>query len=276
MSATELEAQVRRSFALLAQYHPRWDASFVDETNSTSSALRELLEAGHCPQRPQVLVAGHQTGGRGRGEKKWLSAPGKSLLFTAAIPLELLGAEDSGIGRAQPRFPITLWPAQVAMGLNLRLRQAGFVTTIKWPNDLIVDGGKVGGILCEQVQGWLLAGVGLNLTQGPAHFEGVAPARYPAKSLGIVARDPNFVRISPVELVPSLLQAVVTALEAPWPTARLLHYYREWSCTLGEHIVAPAASGGTVEGIAVAIADDGALMLETGNGSFHTLRTPLE
>jgi len=276
MSDSDLEAQVARSFALLAEYHPRWEARFAAETDSTSTALRRLLESGGGPQRPQLFVAAHQTGGRGRGEKKWLSAPGKSLLFTAAIPLDMLGAQDSGIGRAQPHFPTTLWPAQIAMGLNLCMRQVGFVTTIKWPNDLIVDGGKVGGILCEQLSGWMLAGVGVNLMQDAEDFQAVAPSRYPAKSLLMAARDGHFVNLSPSELVPSLLHSVVAALEAPWPTTRLLHYYREWSCTLGENLVVPVASGGTLEGIAVAIADDGALILETSNGSFHSLRTPLE
>ncbi|AEJ18722.1 biotin--[acetyl-CoA-carboxylase] ligase [Gracilinema caldarium] len=157
----------------------------IDETTSTMDEARRLTDATistapilaaepvtdhsapavHSPYPPagigihgSVIVADYQQAGRGRAAgRTWHAAPGESLLCTlilyypkiqdipAALPLRL--------GVAVALTLEALWP-------QLRSR-----TRLKWPNDVLIDGKKVCGILCEGTSPWVYAGMGINLLQ---------------------------------------------------------------------------------------------------------------
>lgn len=154
---------------------PGLSVEVVAQTGSTSSDLLERARQGQDLQ-PCLLVAEHQTAGRGRQGKAWHAAPGSSLSFSLSLPYAPRGdggwsglSLAVGLAMAEALEPLSQLPAQQRPRLGL-----------KWPNDLLlIDhaagpdelGRKLGGILIETVpnpgQGpggrQLVLGVGLNL-----------------------------------------------------------------------------------------------------------------
>jgi len=123
---------------------------------STSLALRE--EVASSP--PGTMVAAdEQTGGRGRLGRTWVSAPGKDLTFSVLLPPSVTPALAPLLSLAA-----ALAAAEVLEALP---GLAGRIE-VKWPNDVLLDGKKVCGILLESCMAverlqWLIAGIGLNV-----------------------------------------------------------------------------------------------------------------
>jgi len=124
---------------------------------STNSAL--LAE---CPAHRVLLVAETQSAGRGRRGRRWLSAPrGAALTFSLAAPVK------------RPLRDLPPLAPAIGIALAAALRAAGVRRVgVKWPNDLMVDGAKLGGILIEtrSAHGGTCAviGVGINFATAPA------------------------------------------------------------------------------------------------------------
>ena len=93
-----------------------------------------------------IVVADHQTAGRGRLDRRWDSPPGTGLLVSFVLQPNPVLSLAAGVAAAQ------------ACGGGVRL---------KWPNDLLLDGAKVGGILVEVTATTAICGVGINLTWAP-------------------------------------------------------------------------------------------------------------
>ena len=140
----------------------------LDSTNDTAALL-----AADPANAGLAVVARHQTAGRGQYGRAWAAAPGSSLLLSAIV---------------QPppavRRPVVL-TAWVAVAVGDALRElTGHTPVIKWPNDLLVEGRKVCGILIEQSSA-VVVGLGLNLSQSADDF---AAAGLPAAtSLALLA-----------------------------------------------------------------------------------------
>ena len=104
-----------------------------------------------------VFTADFQTAGRGRLDHKWLSAPGENLMLSAVLdvgdcPPDRVAALPLVVGLAVIEGLSPLLPK----GLSLRL---------KWPNDVLVDGRKLAGILCERHGDTVIVGLGVNVKQ---------------------------------------------------------------------------------------------------------------
>jgi BirA family biotin operon repressor/biotin-[acetyl-CoA-carboxylase] ligase len=93
-----------------------------------------------------IVVADHQTAGRGRLDRRWESPPGTALLVSFVLRPNPALSLAAGVAAAQ------------ACGGGVRL---------KWPNDLLVHGAKVGGILVEMTPATAICGIGINLTWAP-------------------------------------------------------------------------------------------------------------
>jgi BirA family biotin operon repressor/biotin-[acetyl-CoA-carboxylase] ligase len=93
-----------------------------------------------------IVVADHQTAGRGRLDRRWDAPPQTALLVSFVLAPRPLLSLAAGVAAAQ------------ACGGGVRL---------KWPNDLLVDGAKVGGILIEVTPLTAICGIGINLTWAP-------------------------------------------------------------------------------------------------------------
>ena len=121
----------------------------VDECLSTNALMldRALQGAPHG----SVLAAEHQTAGRGRRGNAWLSAVGAGLAFSLLWRFERLGPALSGLSLA------------TAVGAARALESLGVQgIAVKWPNDLLIGGRKLGGILIEMTGEAAVIGVGIN------------------------------------------------------------------------------------------------------------------
>lgn len=93
-----------------------------------------------------IVIADHQTAGRGRLDRPWEAPPGTALLVSFVLDPDPLLSLAAGVAAAE------------ACGPRVRL---------KWPNDLLLDGGKLGGILVEATPAKAVVGIGINLTWAP-------------------------------------------------------------------------------------------------------------
>lgn len=138
---------------------------YVRETGSTNDDAAALL--GDPSAYGLTIVAEHQTKGSGRKGRSWIADEGTSLLFTSIFPRSLA--------------PSALWiaPFGTAIAIRRALRLNGIPAELKWPNDLLLDGKKLAGILCvTRVVGeraWVAAGVGINVNRTPGGDAGIVP-----------------------------------------------------------------------------------------------------
>lgn len=145
--------------------------------DSTSTEAARRLAAGD--KAPFAVLASEQTAGRGRRGASWESGAG-NLYLTVALPL----APGEGAG-------VLSLKAAVLIARFLQ-RETGLRCTLKWPNDVLFNGGKLGGLLLEGHGEALLVGIGLNLSVAPA----LPGAAYPAVSLSFLTgrnHDPGAV-----------------------------------------------------------------------------------
>jgi len=126
-----------------------------DSIGSTSTEARALARAGR--RAPLWITAREQSAGRGRRGNAWISEPGNlycSLLLPGVPPGR--AAELAFVaGLAVHDAIVALAPSQ---GVRLLL---------KWPNDVLLDGGKVAGMLIEAEQDWAVIGIGINCAHHP-------------------------------------------------------------------------------------------------------------
>jgi BirA family biotin operon repressor/biotin-[acetyl-CoA-carboxylase] ligase len=217
------------------------DVRWVDETDSTNSRLLDEARAGAA--EGVVLVADHQTAGRGRLGRRWEAPPGSSLLVSVLL------RPDVPLRRAH----------LVTMGAGLAAAEAceevaGVRPDLKWPNDLLVGDAKLAGLLAESVvEGErlqaLVVGMGLNLSVAPE---------------GATALADHAGR--PVERRP-LLDAWLARLDSRLDALDgVLADYRPRCATLGREVRVERPAGGDLTGTAVDVTDAGHLVVEGGGG----------
>lgn len=139
----------------------------VESTGSTNDDIAKIL--GRPEARGLTLVAEYQTNGAGRKGRAWIATPGSALLFTTALP-DPIPSRD-------------LWSVPFWIGLAVHAALTDFAvgTQLQWPNDVLLDGAKLAGILCvSRVTGkeaWVACGVGMNVmrTSDDAAFAGIDP-----------------------------------------------------------------------------------------------------
>lgn len=160
----------------------RSDGAGVDwETVSVIASTQvELLGRARlrAPSRPVVLAADEQTAGHGRQGRDWVGMPGEALLFSVALPWERPPAESAAVTLA------------CGVAVAERLERSGVAVQVKWPNDLLLDGRKLAGILAELTEDasgarTLVIGMGMNLLLGEAQRRRIGqPAAHLAERLG--------------------------------------------------------------------------------------------
>lgn len=161
----------------------KWPAGYglkeFDEIDSTNEEARRLAARGESG--PLWISAGRQTAGRGRRGRSWVSPTGN---LSATL---LLAPRKPASECAQLSFA-------AALAASDAVASFGADTRVKWPNDVLVNGAKIAGILLESAsQGgadpaWLAIGIGINLKQHPSDTE------FPATSLpaqGLAAPGPR-------------------------------------------------------------------------------------
>lgn len=244
--------------AALGKHRGELSIEVADRCTSTNALLLERASGG----RVALLAAEEQTAGRGRRGRRWHSARGDGLTFSVARRMRRPLAELAGLSLA----------AGVAAARSLRECGAAEVG-LKWPNDLVARGAKLGGILVETrgAAGPTLAviGIGINWRTTAGLDERLRRA--------VIALDQLVVSLPPRNaLVGKIAAALITALDA-FEAGGLGELRAEWESLhahAGQRIRVRLADGRVVSGEAAGISGDGALRLRTRGGvrDIHSAR----
>lgn len=227
------------------------------ELPSTNDTARELADAGAV--HGEVVIAESQTAGRGRRGRSWSSPAGRNLYLSVILRPSL----------PPQRAPELTLVASVAA--CEACRKAGVDTGIKWPNDLLVGGRKVAGILTElsaeaDAVHWVILGLGVNLNAGPGDFPG--ELRDVATSLAIERGQPVPRALFAAALLSELEQWLDLHASEGFEPIRAA--WRERSVTLGRKVRADG-DGGEVAGVAEDIDASGALLVRGSAGLFRVV-----
>lgn len=230
----------------------RWEVFYYPETDSTQNAAAEIF----CKEgRGGIFFATNfQKAGRGREGRSWISPRGESLLFSFVL---LPGQKDTEI------YLLTI-TAALSVCDALR-RHLGLKPEVKWPNDVLLNGKKVCGILTELTKSkagetGVIIGVGLNVNERPASFKNIE---------GELATS---LRMETGQVVPRLplLGAVMKSFEDYYflyQKGRKDEIVRRWkrdSAMLGRRVSLRSGKRET-QGTVVDLEDNGALVLRLDN-----------
>jgi BirA family transcriptional regulator, biotin operon repressor / biotin---[acetyl-CoA-carboxylase] ligase len=223
-----------------------WRVRQVAETGSTNADLVALAQDGE--PEGAVLVADHQTSGRGRHGRSWQAPPGTGLAVSLLLRPTTV-----------PTHRWTWLPlfTGVAVVEGLRVYPAA-EAVLKWPNDVLLGSRKLAGILVERVDSVAgpaaVVGVGLNVSAAPDGAVSLVAAGFPD-----VSRD---------DVLAALLE-VVGARYDQWnyadadPEPWLRPAYRALCGTLGRQVRADLPGRGPVVGQAIEVDSDGRLVVRT-------------
>jgi len=222
----------------------------TDSTQSIGARLaRGAVRAGRAADAAgYVITADHQDRGRGRLGARWRDQPGGQLLTTILAHRPDRSVDALMLGACHA----------AAAALQRFARRA---VHVKWPNDLLIDGRKVGGILVEQVDSLALIGVGLNVTTAPPAD---GPTHAPPVALAEVGD-----RVDRLRLLSALLDELHPALHDT-PLDQLAHAWRR-RAVLMQHRITAAHDGRRITGRVLDIDPVHGLLLEVERGPVVTL-----
>ena len=222
---------------------------YVEQTESTMILAREIK-----PVHGTVVMAGFQSAGRGRiPGRRWLGEKNKNLMCTLILDVEKVPVR---------KIPL---PLIIGLGMAFYLEQTHSVKPlIKWPNDVLVSGKKISGIIIEQTRNYSLVGIGLNLNQ--VSFP--EALRFKATS---VLKETGM-RCNPEEELSFVLNGIYSALNLENPAAAI----EKRLFARGEEIVfisGDPVQGRRIKGILTGIAPDGTILIKLDNGRTVSLAT---
>jgi BirA family biotin operon repressor/biotin-[acetyl-CoA-carboxylase] ligase len=225
-------------------YYPR-----VGSTNETAKK-----EAARRVQEGTIVVAGEQTAGRGRLKRTWLTPAGNIALSVVMYPEKRL-------------LPCLIMMASVAVSRSIEA-VAGLETQIKWPNDVLINGRKVCGILIEsdvrdEKISYAVIGIGININAGEDVLEGV---QFAATSLNSEAGK----EVPCLDVIRELVKAMDNLYDTISPGGPVFSEWRDRLVTLGKEVRVTSGKD-VVEGIAESVDTDGSLLVRGTDGSLNRI-----
>lgn len=223
---------------------------FFDTVSSTMDVARELARNG-CPNF-SVVAANQQLKGRGRLGRQWISSQG-GIYITVIV---------------RPNLPAShLWRINFCASLTMMhvLRNRYQIDAkVKWPNDILVNGKKICGILCEIEAepdriSFVNVGIGLNVNNDPSKYESNAISIYKLIGKKVSRKEllTEFLDHFENEIQNNLLDDIVSK-------------WKKFTITIGKTVKVVTIYD-TYEGIAMDIDNDGALILQTPSGEIKKI-----
>jgi BirA family transcriptional regulator, biotin operon repressor / biotin---[acetyl-CoA-carboxylase] ligase len=225
-----------------------FDVRLYDSLSSTQDEARRLAQAG--APHGTVVTAREQTAGRGRHGRYWASPPG-NVHLSVLLRLDLPPPRVAELGFVAALVVVD------AVDAYLPGR-----ATLKWPNDVLVDGAKISGILIEHAEDAAIIGIGLNVLHVPEQ------APYPVTSLGALIRRADTEEAAEVDTARKvLLEALARRLDE-WQSDGFVRVRADWlqRAHLSGTRLHVSTQAGVIEGCFVGLSDDGALLLDTAGG----------
>jgi len=234
---------------------PEWH----DRLSSTNTALLDRLRSGAPVASGFVLAAREQTAGRGRYNRRWVAEPGQNLtfsfLYATRVPAEQLAS----------------LPLCMALGMADALSNYGIVTQVKWPNDVLIDGGKVCGMLLERSEiahpegTAIVVGIGLNVNMDT---NTAAWIDRPATSMRIETGREYTVD----EVLNKVLNALAPRLNQ-WSIEGFAGIRMEWleRCAMIDQRIRVGEGVQAKTGVLSGFGDCGQMLLKTDDGMLHEI-----
>ena len=221
-----------------------WRVKVISETTSTQS---EIINNFSPLQHGNLLIAEFQNNGRGRLDRKFIAPPMRALLFSTFIKPERAISEWGWL-------PLIIG-VSVAKALS-ELTGKEFLT--KWPNDVLYEGKKVSGILCESNYGGVIAGIGINV-----NFE---KSELPVKNAWAI----NLIIGKEIEreLVLAAVLCEISKNLRIWGESginSLAEIYLKYSATIGKEVRVELSNGNTISATAIGLSEFGELKLSNGS-----------
>lgn len=216
----------------------------VEETGSTNADMMALVAQG--AEEGIWLCADRQTGGRGRQGRHWASPPGN--LYASTLIRSRAG---------DPPAPTLALVAAVALEEAVSAWLPGRAI-LKWPNDLMIDGAKLSGILLEGASGAVVIGIGVNLAYHPTDTD------RPATSLSAQGAP-----VLPEDFLPALADTFDRWIGI-WRGEGIDAVRRRWVARahpVGTALTARLSGGEAVDGLFDGLDADGALILRLADGT---------
>lgn len=223
---------------------------FFEEASSTMDIAREMAQA-NCPHLT-VIIADRQAKGRGRLKRTWHSDPG-GLYFTVVIKPEFPPLHSYKVN----------FLASLVLAKTLR-RKYDINAGVKWPNDVLVDGKKISGMLSEMESrgdriDFINIGIGINVNNDPTDVE---PKATSVKKL--LNRS-----VSRKELLSDFLDAFEDGLNT-LSSADVISQWKAYTVTLNQN-VRIITHNEVSEGLAIDVDQNGALLLSQKDGTVKTI-----
>jgi len=227
--------------------------SYQHQVTSTSDLARQAVKEGK--PAGTSFRAGLQTRGRGRHGRHWESPEGN--LYVSII--------------LYPVVPEARWPEiSLITGLALldaiRSLKKDAEITLKWPNDVLIDGLKCAGILLEREGDAIIVGCGVNLDAEPRETSGWVP--------GSLNRNSTTDKVTAEILMKKFEQTLISRYNT-WEVEGFERHRLDWTraaAHIGAMLAIDLGQGGLVHGIFDCLSEDGALMLRSGDGVIHRIQ----
>ncbi len=229
-----------------------WILRHFEEVDSTNRVVSALARSG-LPEG-QVVLADHQSAGRGRLDRAWIDTPGSSVLMSVLL---------------RPKFPAEFF-FLITSSLSLAASQVleskfSIPSKLKWPNDVMVGDNKIAGVLAEAAfdeEGvpWVVIGIGLNCLQSQSELSGLGRgATSIFAETGIVLDLVGRISLS-IDIV-SRFSELYLSLDDPLKRIDVASLYKRACETIGL-LVRVETVGETLVGVASDISEDGNLLVE--------------
>lgn len=229
----------------------------VETTGSTNADL--LAAAGEAPEEwphLSVLLTGDQRAGRGRLDRTWTAPPGTALAVSVLVRVPEIPAPARGW------IPLAAGAAMTRAVMD-QLRGTGHTAGLKWPNDVLLDGGKVSGILAEVVPGHaeaVVIGAGVNTRMSRADLPVETATSFAAAGLDV---DEDRLLEEYLRALDAHLAALALA-HGDAAAAGLLAEMEQLCTTIGSEVVVSLPDGTKLAGRAQRIDSEGRLVVSAG------------
>ncbi len=236
---------------------PLGEVKYFDSIGSTNTEA--LAWATNDAKDLSLVIADEQTAGRGRLDRKWFTPPGTALAFSLIVH-----------PTAEEEAYLTRVVGLAALAIVDALQARGLIAQIKWPNDVLLNGRKVAGILVESVWSgekvdYVVIGIGINVLKGAA-----PPAdllQFPATSL----EESLGPAVEREEILRDILAGII-ALRTHLGTDSFIASWEKVLAFRGEQVQIEEANGSFTAGKLLGLEPDGSLRLSDEQSNSITVR----